>query len=402
MTTDVLDTTEAQPKTTTRLALLQETLEAGLNIVGQAVATRPTLPVLSHVLLQVQEGKLTMAATDLELFIAAGVAAKSLADDGAMTVPARLFTDLVKSLPAERADLLLEDSMLHLTCGPTEANIHGLDAWEFPSLPVLDAKEPVTIIDPGTLRQAINQVIIACADEETRPTLTGMFFRFEEDTLTLVSADGFRLAFRTVALPSPVCEPISLIIPASALRSLSKLLAEEEIDVFMYASTGAEGTDTRLVRFQLGAKAGSNEGKITGIDLISVLIDGAFPNYRAIIPAGCTTRVTLGTAELIRAVRTSRLFASIEANILHLEVGEDSLTLTATSKEMGESVIELDAQVEGPALTIAFNASFMLDALMALDADRVTIQLNGSSSPGLIRPSDTTDRLHVIMPMAPH
>jgi len=376
-----------------RASCLQENLSRGLSIVGRAVASRPTLPVLSHVLLSTDQSQLKLAATDLELSIVCWVGAKVEAE-GATTVPARLIVDLVNSLPPERIDLSLEEQTLHLRCGNNEADIKGIDAEEFPLLPELDGGQQITLA-PDLFRQMIAQVVFAAAVDESRPILTGVLARFEGDTLVLAAADGFRLSVSEARLDEPVPEPISVIIPAKAMNELVRIGSEEEEPIGLYITPARS-----QVLFHLQGNAGANEGRIFGIDLVSQLIEGNFVNYQQIVPTSHTTRTVLDTQALLKACRTASIFARSEANVIHLDIDPSGrVQISATSAEMGDSEIDLDATVEGDAIEIAFNVRFLMDVLAVIDTPQVAIETSSSARPGVIRPVGADGFVHVIMPM---
>ena len=381
-----------------RASCLQENLSRGLSVVGRAVATRPTLPVLSHVLLATEQSQIKLAATDLELFIVCWLGAK-VDQEGAITVPARLVIDLINSLPQERVDLNLKDQTLHLTCARSEADINGIDAQEFPLLPERSDGQQI-LLEPGLLRQMVSQVVFAAATDESRPILTGVLARFEESTLTMAAADGFRLSVRQAQLPEPVPEPISVVIPAKALNELARISGDEEEPIGLYITPARS-----QVLFHLQGDAGANKGSIFGIDIVSQLIEGNFVNYRQIIPTSFTTRTILNTEELLKACKTANIFARNEANVVHLDIspgtdmGSGSVKMTATSTEMGDSVGELDASVEGEPLTIAFNVRFMIDVLSVMDSAQIVLETSSPGRPGVLRPLGSDDFTHVIMPM---
>jgi len=389
-----------------RASCLQENLARGLSIIGRAVATRPTLPVLSHILLSTDQSQLKLAATDLELFVVCWIGSK-VEQEGAMTVPARLFVDLINSLPPERIDLNLKEQTLHLWCGNNEADIKGIDAQEFPLLPAA-VDELQILLEADLLRQMISRVVFAAATDESRPILTGVLTRFDKDVLTMAAADGFRLSVCHAKLPNPVPEPISVVIPAKALNELARVCGDEKEPI------GLSITPARSqVLFHLQGNAGANEGRIFGIDLVSQLIEGNFVNYGQIVPKSYTTRTILNTEEFLKACRTSNIFARSEANVVHLKIepgngrpmptsaglSSGTATMTATSAEMGDSAIELNASVEGEAIEVAFDVRFLMDMLSVADSAQVCLETTDASRPGVIRPVGSDEFVHVIMPM---
>ncbi|NLS77051.1 MAG: DNA polymerase III subunit beta [Chloroflexi bacterium] len=372
-----------------KISCLQENLAKGLSTVGRAVATRSTLPVLSNILLATDKGQLKLSATNLEIGISCWVGAK-IEEEGAVTVPARLLSDFVNQLPADRIDMALNarTKTLNLRCARYEANIKGIDAAEFPLIPTLGEDGQVSL-GPESLREMIEQVTLAAATDESRPVLTGVLAKLEGDQLTLAASDGFRLSVRKAQLPQAVAQPQEVIIPARALQELGRVSAEESEAVQMVIST-----QRSQVFFHM-----------TSVDLVSQLVEGAFPPYQRIIPASHATRTVLDTASFRDAIRLAFLFARDSANIVRVRVtpgeagGNGHVTISATSAEMGDNVGEMDAQVEGTEVEIAFNARYLLDVLSVIKSAQVALETSTASSPGVIRPVGGSDFLHVIMPM---
>jgi len=373
-----------------KVSCLQENLAKGLGIVGRAVASRSTLPVLSNVMLATDNGRLKLAATNLELGINCWVGAK-VEEEGATTVPARLLTDFVNSLPPEQIDmeLAVRTQTLNARCARFEANIKGIDAQEFPIIPTADDAERAVRLQPEDLRQMIDQVVFAAATDEARPILTGVLARFEEDRLTLAAADGFRLSVRSAPLGQTIEEPIEVIIPARALGELGRVAADQEewVEVIITPARNQ-------ILFHL-----------QDVDLVSQLIEGKFPDYRQIIPSGHTTRTVLDTSGFLKASRVSHLFARDSANIVRVEIAPGDelmpghLTLAATSAELGDNVGQLDAAIEGDPMEVAFNAKYLIDVLSVMNASQIALETTSASSPGVLRPIGDDDFIHVIMPM---
>lgn len=372
-----------------KVSCLQEHLAKGLSTVSRAVATRSTLPVLSNILLSTDDGQLKLSATNLEIGISCWVGAK-VEEDGAITVPARLLADFVNSLPGEQIHMSLNarTKTLNLRCSRYEANIKGIDAAEFPLIPEMSEDHHVSLA-PTSLREMIDQVTLAAATDEARPVLTGVLAKLEGDQLTLAASDGFRLSVRTTTLSTAVDAAYEVIIPARALQELGRIAADEQEAIEMVISTQ---------RNQVFFKA-------SNVDLISQLVEGAFPDYRRIIPSNHVTRTLLDTSTFRDAVRLAFLFARDSANIIRLHIfpgeggGPGRAMITASSAEMGDNVGEIDAEVDGNEIEIAFNARYMLDVLGVIHSAQIALETSTPSSPGVIRPVGADDFLHVIMPM---
>ena len=364
---------------------MQENLARGLSVVSRAVSSRSTLPVLANVLLKTEDGGLKLTATNLEIGITYWVPGK-IDEDGATTVPARLLTDLVNSLPAgDKVELEVGASdTLNIKAGRFQAHIKGIDAEEFPAIQTAGDR-PTTRIAQNVLKRALAETAFAAASDEARPILTGVLARFEGDRLTLAAADNYRIAVKTVSILDAVPET-SVVIPARALNELMRVLADIDDPVEVVLAAGRNQVLFRL----------------EGIDLVSRLIDGQFPNYQQIVPQTHATRAVLDREELLRAVRPAALIAHESANIVKLQVGggdgEAGITISANA-EVGDHVGQVEAAVEGDSTTIAFNARYLADVLTSVTADQFALELNGPLSPGVFKPIGDDDYVHVVMPV---
>jgi DNA polymerase-3 subunit beta len=335
------------------------------------------------------EGRLKLVATNLEMAISCWTGAK-IEEEGAITVPARLITEFVSSLPSDTIDINLSEQTktLGLKCARFEARISGVDAKDFPPIPTVD-EGITTKVEVESLRQGINQVVFAAATEESRPVLTGVCAQFEGNTLTLAAADGFRLAVYKLAISEPVSEPTEVIIPARTLSELNRLIADQEEPVDIMLNPGKS-----QILFHL-----------KNIDLVSQLIQGNFPNYSQLTPQSYNTRVIVNVGEFLRATRTASIFARDGSGIVRLVVTPGSasspgkLSISARSEEIGDDIGEIDATVEGDEAKIAFNGKYLTDVLSVLHEAQVALETTNPSSPGLIRPVGTDNYTHVVMPM---
>jgi DNA polymerase-3 subunit beta len=377
-----------------KISCLQENLAKGLATVGRAVASRSTLPVLSNILLESDEGRLRLAATNLEIGINCWIGAR-VEEEGSTTVPARLLTEFVNSLPPGQIDVELapRTQTLNLKCARYEANIKGIDATEFPDVPTAESiggpPRDNLHLRADTFRRMIDQVVFAAATDESRPILTGVLAQFHQGGLSLAAADGFRLSVTSADVGVDLDETASVIVPARALAELSRISADQEDPIELIV------TPTRnQILFHL-----------TNTDLVSQLIEGNFPDYKQIVPKAHTTRTLVTTQELLKAVKVAFLFARDAANIIRVhiipgsELTPGQMIVTGTSAELGDNVSEIDASITGDEIEIAFNARYMIDALSVVGTAEVALETSTPSSPGVIRPVDGGDYLCVIMPM---
>ena len=380
-----------------RLTCLQENLSRGLGVVGRAVATRTTLPITQHVLLSTDRSRLKLSATNLQIAISTWVGAQ-VEEEGAITIPARLLTDFVNSLPNERVDVdaMEQPKGLSFRCARFEANINGTDAEDFPPIPSVE-DGVVCRIDADVLRKAISHVEFAAATEDSRPVLTGIKVEAAGDGFTFAAADGFRLAVYKGKLAEPLDGELDFIIPSRAMQEVNRLI----------------GSQQEQVEFTVTTARSQALFKLENVELTSQLIQGTFPNYGQLIPETWGTRVVVDLNQFSQATKSTSIFARDGSGIVRLQISEPSedsdmgrVSISSRAEELGENQGEIDGQVEGDEAKIAFNSKYLVDVLEVLEEGKVALETTTPSSPGVIRPvvvedgsESTDDYVHVVMPM---
>lgn len=371
-----------------KVTCLQENLARGLGIVGRAVALRSTLPITSNVLLSTEHGRIKLAATNLDIALSCWIGGQ-IEQEGAITVPARLLTDFVNSLPPEKISLSLAPraKQVKVVCARNEATIGGMDADDFPPIPAVEGD--TLELDAKILREAISQVVFSAATDDSRPVLTGVDLVVEGNRLTLAAADGFRLAVRTLDLKKKVSERQEVIVPAKALAELNRLLQDQDEPVQM--TFNANKTQVLF--------------RLRDIELVAQLIQGTFPDYSRLIPKEWGSRAVVEVRDFLQETKIASIFARDGSGIVRImfESGDDGtpgeMTVQARAEEIGDNQGKLDAAVEGEASKIAFNGRYLQDVLQVLDGGRVALETTGPSQPGVIRPVDNDSYVHVVMPM---
>ena len=375
-----------------KVSCLQENLRNGLSIVERAVATRTTLPITQNVYMAAEGSRLRLSATNLEIAITTWVGAQ-VEEEGAVTIPARLLTQFVNSLPQQRVDVTLEDEPLRLAmkCARYEANINGQDADDFPPIPTVD-EGAVGRMDAAVMRDAIRHVAFAAATEDSRPVLTGVKVEMSGNEFTFAAADGFRLAVYEGKLSDPVPEDISFIVPARTLQEVNRLL----------------GSQSDPVEFTVTPAKSQALFRLSSVELVSQLVQGTFPNYRQLVPEEYTTRVVIPRESFMQATRAASTFARDGSGIIRLNISSDEqqevgkIAVSARAEELGDYEGEVDAQVEGSESKIAFNSRFLTDVLDVLEDGDVALETQTASSPGVIKPAANPNGhsyTHVVMPM---
>lgn len=378
-----------------RVSVRQENLARGLGIVGRAVESRPTLPVLGNVLLSTgDEGdaRLRLAAMDMShgLSITCWIGAQ-VGEAGGITLPRSTFSDLVNNLSPERVDLSLDDATrsVNVRCGANVSTVRGIDAEEFPLLP--SAGDGDVTLPADMFRSMIQQTVFAVAKEDNRPVLTGVFTEFKGNTLTMAAADGYRLAVRTGPLEQEFSEARSMVIPGRALAEVARIISDADDEVRISFPDERE-----VVLFHLNQVLVSSQ-----------LLEDRFPDFSAVIPKDFTTSTVVYTGELLRACRRAAIFArdaSGSARILVRPADNPSdpgeVVIAGKSNERGDNTDMVDASVEGNELDISLNVEYLIDVLNVINDERVVLESSGPPGPGVLRPEDRDDFIHVIMPMA--
>ena len=372
-----------------KLSCLQENLSRGLSVVQRAVATRTTLPITQNVLLSTDNSRLKLAATNLEIAISTWIGAQ-VEDEGSITIPARLLTEFVNSLPPERIDVSLvpQPLGLELSCARFEAHINGQDAADFPPIPTVESGV-IGKISSEVLKDAITHVAFAAATEDSRPVLTGVKVDLSGDDFTFAAADGFRLAVYKGKLAEPVSEDVSFLIPARALQEVNRLI----------------GSQDEPIEFTVTPSKSQALFRMDNVEVLSQLVQGTFPNYDNLIPDKYDTRAVVDQEAFLRATRTASIFARDGSGIVRVNVmaGENGsggkLAISSRAEEVGDNQGEIDATVEGQESKIAFNSKYLSDVLDVLGKGEVAVETTTPSSPGVIRPLNNEGYVHVVMPM---
>ncbi|MEW6031005.1 MAG: DNA polymerase III subunit beta [Chloroflexota bacterium] len=373
-----------------KVIVLQENLARGLGIVSRAVSPRSTLPVLANVLIATDEGRLRLSATNLEMGVTCWIPAR-IEEDGSTTVPSRTFADLVNTLPGDQVQLTLDSQTqnLNVHSGSSNNDIKCIDAQEFPPLPVaeMEGALQLNVVD---FKEMIHQVAFAASTDEARPVLMGVLMTVDKDQVTMAAADGFRLSVRKAVLSSPAPKPVNAIIPARALSELARVAGDGDEMISMVVPKGR----------------GQVIFRVKDVELVSQLIDGAFPDYQQIIPRQYKSRTLVSTASLLKACKQAEIFAREGSNVARLDIKAANGNMTpgeveisAVSEETGRNETIVEATVDGGSVLIAFNVKFLREVLEVVRTPNVALETSAANAPGVVRPVGDDSFLHVIMPM---
>lgn len=359
-----------------RISVLLEKFKKGLNAVDKIVASKNTLPILNNVLIKTDEGQVVLSATDLEVGINYYLGGK-IETEGSITVPGKVLSSFVNSLNEEKITLDSINGVLSAKTEKSEANINGMAADEFPIIPKIIGKE-VLEIDGAILKTAISQVVFSASYDESRPVLTGIYFMIGDNTLKMVATDSYRLAERTINIPT--ISKASFIIPVKTIQELHRIISgSEKIKIIV---------SENQVMFLL-----------PDMDITSRIIEGDYPDYEQIIPKTFKTTTIISTAELANTIKTASFFARENANNIKITLRKDHLLIEATSSQLGNFKSQIKCVVGGEENEVSFNARYLLDALSGIDSAKVKLEMIGKINPGVIKPENGQGIMYIIMPL---
>lgn len=356
-----------------------------LSLTQGVVERKTTIPILSNLLLEFEGSSLRISATDLELGLRCGCAAK-VKKDGAGTVPAKRLLEIIRSLPEAEVRLkILENHWIQLNCERSSFKLVGMARDNFPVLPTVP--KPLATIPAGALAELVQKTIFAISSEESRYTLNGALLLLKPESVSMVATDGHRLALveRDTKIPG-LSNELRALVPKKAMGELLKLLTEAE-----ESGEVAFAKDESHLFFSVGDRV-----------LISRMLTGQFPNYEAVLPRENNRVVELDRDFLTAAVRRVALLADERSRAIRVQVDKDKLEIFSSSGEYGEAHETLDAVYAGEPLQIGFNYQYLLDFLDVMGSGgKVRLELKDEQSAGQLRPAneDSLRYRYVIMPM---
>ncbi len=362
------------------LTILQENLLRALSRTGRIVPVKPQLPVIANVLLQTDEGRLKITATNLETTESVWVGAK-VEKEGGICVSSRLLLEFVATLPQSTVRLVVKEGALLVETQGYRANIPGVESREFPQVSEKGKAVPASLLKNEFIG-AISQVVFAAATDEGRPLLTGIRVLQKEGETLFAATDGFRLSVKRLSLKTK--EPLDLLVPGRALSEVIKA-SQEEKDV---NEIGIARSASSQMVFTIG-----------DTEIHTRLIDGEYVNFEKIIPTRYNTRVLLDKLAFLAAVKSAAIFARDNANIIKLHVENQTVTVSANTPQVGENQVDVEAKVDGEGGDMAINSRFLLECLSNFPGEEILFEMTGSLNPGVFKPVKDDSYLHIIMPV---
>lgn len=365
-----------------KLIILKNNLLEGLTAVERSVGENVNLPILKNVFLKADGNKIILTATNLELATRYIVAGKII-ENGEVTILHSVFVNIVRNLPAERITLESKEKQLLITAENYEAIVQGQDPREYPIIPTIQNKKEYLKIAVRVLSDALAKVIVAVQFSDIRPEISGVFFRYSNQTLTLVGTDGFRLTEKRLEAnqAEATVDEVSVIVPLKTANELLRILkTEEEVNIFF---------DPNQVLF-----------KTQNLEIVSHLIDGRFPEYQAIVPKQLQNEAVLSRTELTNAVKLTSAFAG-RSNDITVKVGDNKkfLEIYCASSALGENRYRVPIKLKGDKFSVAFNWRYLLDGLKIYESEEITLGVNSGDKPVVIKNQSETSQFYVLMPI---
>ncbi len=364
-----------------KVQILTPNLVSKLSFLNRAVSPKSQLPVLQNFLIESVEGKIKLSSTDLEIGIEIFCPAK-IEEHGEITVPAKLFTELINSLTDDMLTLETKEKTLEVHTKRTKSIFQTINSEEFPKL-YEERGEKLAVLSGKDIKHEFSSVVFAASQDTARPALSGVLVRKEPEGFLLVATDGYRLSLRHYkTTENRAGESASYIIPARVFRELLSL-KDENKDISIYVSQ-----QNNQVLFE-------QEDTV----LIGRLIEAEFPNFAKIIPSDFSVSVSFDREELLKAVKICSVFARDSANIIKFALAADNITVSSGSSAIGENTVRVDAKLTGEENEIAFNARYLLDVLGNVEEKDLAFDMIGPLNPGIFKIQGDTSFLHMIMPI---
>ncbi|NCF54393.1 MAG: DNA polymerase III subunit beta [Bacteroidetes bacterium] len=366
----------------------QDHFSNGLQQVLNVVASRSTMPILSNVLIEAEEGLISLTTTNLDLGIRCRIKAE-VTDTGSITLPVRKLATIVKELPVNEVFLeTSEKNQAKITSGGSLFKIMGISSEEFPPLPTFENRK-VFELSQDEIVNMLKSVSYAQSTDENRYILNGVYFNFADEKLTLVATDGRRLGLTGLDLEVSEENTGSLILPAKTVAELERLMGKgEKVNIAF---------NDRQAAFEIGLDEAGDSGLVDHLYLVSKIVEGNYPNYRQVIPKETEHRVKIERELMLECVHRAALVTSDKSNSVKIKISKNLLEISGQSTEYGESHESMAIAYDGPEVQVAFNPQFLMEPLKALNKDEVFFEFKDELSPGLFKTLDNF--ICVIMPL---
>lgn len=368
-----------------KFTVLQTDLKDSLSLTSHFITNKAQLPILGNVYLKAYKSRLTLAATNLETSVSTSIGAK-IQEEGEITINGKVLFDIVSNLRSGSVDITVIGEEINIKSSNFKSTLMGILATDFPQVPDKVPSDNQIKLNKKEIISALNKTVFAVSNDETRPVLTGILFKFSEKELELVATDGFRLSKVDLKFNQKV-DFENFIVPRNAITELTKLTQGDEI-LLSYSKSD------NLVIFGVG-----------DVVLSSRVIEGSFPDFEKIIPKSSSFRLAMDKEDLDQATKLSGVFAREAGNVVKLNIKKDTLIVLAESSNSGsqetevEAKIETDEKIPEEGITISYNFRFIEEFLKSVEGDEVVLEVTNTNSAGKFLDPKFFNYLHLIMPI---
>lgn len=362
-----------------KVSIAKSELADALSIVGKGMSARSTLPILSGVLVTASEDGLVMQTTDLEVSVRHN--ARSLNEkEGQAVLPGRLLSDIVRSLPDAAVTIETEGEAAHIRGGQASFTVKTLPVADFPKFPDVEVSRRASL-PQSTFSAMVKQVARAVSRDETRAVLTGVLLSIDGPIVRMVATDSYRLAVRETTLEEPLAESLDVVVPGKAIDEVARMSTPDEpVEI---------GVSENQIVFRFGSTV-----------FVTRKIEGAYPNWKQLIPSESQTKVHVSREELQEAVKRVSILAQHNSPLkLAVQADDQTLSLSANTQDVGDASEDLMVKAEGNDVEIAFNHTFLADGLSSAHTENVVIELQSSLKPGLVKSDDDGSFVYLLMPV---
>jgi DNA polymerase-3 subunit beta len=359
---------------------LKEPFLKGINTVSKAINTKTAIPALSNILITSEKNNIKLTASDLHVTITAKIGA-DVESEGSITVPGKLLSSFVSQIAAEKLSCQLDGENFKVQTPKIKSSFATINADEFPGVEILHEGNLLKL-KSDEFSKALQHIQFVPAISDSRPVLTGIYIKIASGKLIMAATDGFRMVEYVLNANSGDLD-ISCIVPAKVFVDIAKIFCAEEDQIDLYINK-----DKNVV----GLKVNNMEAQLR-------MLDGDYPNYRAIIPAEFTNKAEMDKNSLGNGIKLASIFSKDYDNMIKISQTADLIEIKSQPTESGSNSSQVDGTFAGTPIDIAFNAKYMIDFVNNVSGEKIIMESNEPLKPTAFRSSDNPDFIYIVMPM---
>ncbi|HPO68138.1 MAG TPA: DNA polymerase III subunit beta [Candidatus Pacearchaeota archaeon] len=372
-----------------KLTILQEKLKEGLSIVEKISLKSLTLPILNNILISAEKNFLNLSSTDLEIGINWWSLSK-IEEEGKITIPSKLFSNFINLLPNKKINIKTKNNDILIECENYFTQIKGLSSDEFPIIPNIKKNEFISL-KSSIFCQSLNQIVDIPLLSNSRPEISGIYFLFQKNAITMVSTDSFRLGEKKIIFKNEqkLTNNYSLILPQKTAKEIINIFNTKDRDLNIYLSGNQIMFETLMT-----------ETNYPEIQVVSKLIEGEYPDYKEIIPLKYNTQIILNKDEFLNRLRISGLFTGKTNEVkIKTNLNKNELEIFNQNKDIGEYNSKLPVKIIGENIEVCFNYKFLIDGISNIKSSEIILELNGDDGPAILKPVGDDTYIYVVMPI---